>query len=398
MCSHQASEQLIGYLYQVRYALLLLLGQDESSYQISIEKFDDVSFDDEGTPKELIQLKHHVGAQGSLSNTSVDLWRTLKVWMDAVCEDDSLIDQTDFLLITTAVAPENSAAYNLRQTDRKIEEAYDALKIVAEEKGNTTNKAAYEKFLEISKEKMLNLLDKVSILDQSVNIINAEKDIKKYLKYTCSNSKTEDFIFERLEGWWFRSTITALLSDTPVFINQNQVRERINQYAQEYYEDNLPIDEDILNIVGIDESAIPVKNQIFLEQLKLLNCSDKRLRIALSDYYRAFQQRSKWVRDDLLYINELDSYERRLIDAWNDAFLTMCELIEEEEIEDENEIIKKGRELYRKTMDQQIHIRALCRESFVMKGSYHILANSLKVGWHKDFADRLSDLLSEERL
>ena len=44
MSNHQASEQMIGYLYQVRFALALLLDDDNPNSQISIEKFDDIAF------------------------------------------------------------------------------------------------------------------------------------------------------------------------------------------------------------------------------------------------------------------------------------------------------------------------------------------------------------------
>ena len=37
MSDHQASEQMLGYLYQVRYALALLLSNDNLDCQISIE-------------------------------------------------------------------------------------------------------------------------------------------------------------------------------------------------------------------------------------------------------------------------------------------------------------------------------------------------------------------------
>lgn len=45
MVSHNAAGQMLGYLYQVRYALNLLMSSDDPSYQISIEKFDDIAFD-----------------------------------------------------------------------------------------------------------------------------------------------------------------------------------------------------------------------------------------------------------------------------------------------------------------------------------------------------------------
>lgn len=51
MPSHDASEQMLGYLYQVRYALSLLLKNDNPNYQISIEKFDDVAFVENDIPK-----------------------------------------------------------------------------------------------------------------------------------------------------------------------------------------------------------------------------------------------------------------------------------------------------------------------------------------------------------
>ena len=60
MSTHQASEQMIGYLYQVRYALSLLLNNDNENHQISIERFDDVAFSQDDTPKQMIQLKHQL--------------------------------------------------------------------------------------------------------------------------------------------------------------------------------------------------------------------------------------------------------------------------------------------------------------------------------------------------
>ena len=63
MPNHQASEQMLGYLYQVRYALALLLENDNSDCQISIEKFDDVAFSKDDIPIQLIQLKHHIQHQ-----------------------------------------------------------------------------------------------------------------------------------------------------------------------------------------------------------------------------------------------------------------------------------------------------------------------------------------------
>lgn len=62
VAKYSASESLQGYLYQCRYALLLFLRRNRvtPSLRVSIEKFDDVSFEGTGQPRELIQTKHRV--------------------------------------------------------------------------------------------------------------------------------------------------------------------------------------------------------------------------------------------------------------------------------------------------------------------------------------------------
>ena len=55
--SHDASASLTGYLFQARYALLRGLeeGRRHPGHALSIEKFDDVAFEEAGRPVELIQ-------------------------------------------------------------------------------------------------------------------------------------------------------------------------------------------------------------------------------------------------------------------------------------------------------------------------------------------------------
>src|SRR6266446_8657025 len=47
---------------------------------ISIEKLDDVAFEEDGEPKQLLQFKHHVINSATLTDSSTDLWKTLRVW------------------------------------------------------------------------------------------------------------------------------------------------------------------------------------------------------------------------------------------------------------------------------------------------------------------------------
>lgn len=87
-------------------------------------------------------------------------------------------------------------------------------------------------------------------------------------------------------------------------VTQSQVRSYIVSVSQEYLDDNLPID--IFDIGNLKENDLSASEKIFYEQLKLIRLGRRRMQTALRDYYRAFKQRANWVRNDLLYVNELE--------------------------------------------------------------------------------------------
>jgi hypothetical protein len=80
-----AASSAAGYLYQARLAVCesLRFVYGESGVELSIERLDDVAFETAGDAVELLQTKHHINKQGDLSDASVDLWKTLRVWAEA---------------------------------------------------------------------------------------------------------------------------------------------------------------------------------------------------------------------------------------------------------------------------------------------------------------------------
>ena len=394
-----ATGQMLGYLYQVRLALLLLLESDFSDGQISIEKIDDIAFEESGTSKEKIQAKHHITKQGNLSDTSIDLWRTLNVWIDSI--DSILQHNTKLIMITTSKAPKGSASSFLVGDDsaeRNVEQAFSILQNIANTHAAETNKKYYDTFQKIDACLMRKMINQIYILPGSTNIENLREKLLLYIRST-SRPSYEEHLCDRLEGWWFDQAIKYLMSDEVMFISQKEVRTFIADIRDEYSADNLPIDIDISNM--IDENSLSKDEKIFIEQLKLIGVSQGRISKALSDYYKAFTQRSSWVRNNLLYIGELDKYEERLKDEWERLFYAMEDRINDSEkllqgVAIEDVKIIYGKDMYEKIQESKEYIRNRCTEAFVVRGSYHILANELKVGWHLDFKDRLKEIFSEQ--
>lgn len=384
-----ANAQALGYFYQARYALYMLL-KSNPDLHISIEKLDDISFEKSGTPIELIQTKHHMNSVSSLTDSCSDLWKTIRVWSTAVQKGDVHTESVKFTLITTGIAPEGSIARRLYpyQEYRDVRSAVALLNEVAENSKNQSNKPAYDAYLGLSEIQREKLISCVYILDASPNIVDTKEDILRELRY-ATRPQFKEAIFQRLEGIWFNKVIQHLSTDSVDTISQTEIVDFVNDLQEQFHQDNLPID--FLDYIAPSEESIAEHQKIFIEQLKLVMVSQPRIQKAISDYYRAFEQRSRWIRDELLFVNELDSYETRLVDEWERRFDAM-----KEDFEDDSEVqIKKARRALFNWMDQEanIHIRPRCTEPYVMRGSYHLLSNRVKVGWHADFINRLEHLI-----
>jgi hypothetical protein len=110
---------------------------------------------------------------------------------------------------------------------------------------------------------------------------------------------------------------------------------------------------------------------------------------AISDYHRAYSQKSKWIRE--LLINALDEieYDEKLIEDWNRKF----SLIEDSRIDDAEEIQKqKGKTFYSShyvSTHPQIYIKGRFKEQYMVTGSCHMLSDKKKIGWHPDFENKM---------
>lgn len=393
--SHDASGQMAGYLYQILAALYLLLDNRDNDAQICIEKFDDIAFVEQDEPVIMVQTKHQLYRAGNLSDTIVDFWRTIKSWCDSINNSPTHLQDTHFVILTTAAAQENTAAYYLKKhANRNPAEAKKLLTDAANAATVQANDKFYNAFLGLTSEQQDNLIRHIYIYDNSQNINNLKTDIMGYVRY-ATLPMYEEKVYDSVLGWWIRTVIESLCSEQPVFINRVQLQQVIFEIGSGYKADSLPIDVDFTyNPSESELNELIPENRIFIEQLKLISLSNDRLRRSVREYYNAFRQRSLWVREQLLLANELQNYEVGLIDEWNRLFSIMNESLADygEELT-EQEKIKTGRALFGDVENLNINIREKVTQPFIMRGSYHDLANRMMVGWHVDFMERLCHLL-----
>jgi len=108
---------------------------------------------------------------------------------------------------------------------------------------------------------------------------------------------------------------------------------------------------------------------------------------AVQDFYRAFTQRSKWAREDLLLDEEAEGYDRVLVDAIQrerDAVL------DQEPCGDEASKQNHGRRMFHWSRRHQQPLRNR-HEIWLSSGSYQMLSDRKLIGWHPDYGILLDE-------
>lgn len=380
--AHEAAAAATGYLFQCRYALLKGLEaiSDRPELELTIEKFDDVAFVTGGSPVELIQTKHHVAQAGNLSDASVDLWKTVGIWVQLVTEDIDEVFRRRFVLVTTSAASDGSAASFLRVRDRNEDRARQLLAKTAATSKSVENAAAYKAFADLGEARQATLLKSIDVLDGSPNIIDVREDICRAVRMAVAKEHVDHFV-ERLEGWWFGVVVNALTcrSSIPVMSIDN----RVDELREEFRRTSLPVD-----FFGVTPPAAVVADldkRPFVRQLRRIGVGSQRIEYAIRDYYRAWEQRSKWAREQLLVDGEVNLYEQQLVEAWEPRFAAMVDELPSACGDDVK--VTLGQSLYKwAEVDALFPLRSAAHR-FLTHGSFQILANRHKVGWHPDFMD-----------
>jgi hypothetical protein len=386
--THDASAQSLGYDYQSLLGLYLLLEEDECS--VCIEKFDDISIENSSTNIDtFVQSKCHTVNAGSLYDTSADLWRTIKCWSDFSRDHPEKVDKTLFLIITNSVASPKSIAECLEPNSSHIDEASTSLTKIAESKLPESNATFYKSFLNLDTAMRKKMISHIRIICNSPDIKDLLSKIKKIIRYSVS-PKNVDSAVDNLIGWWWHKVIDCLLSIDPVFINHSEL-ENFFSTTRRNFEEELPLTISSFSSVTKEEFDKTISDSLhFFAQLSLVHASDSHIQVCMDDFCHAFQQRSDWVRTGLAYITELKMYDEQLIHEWERYFARMEEDLNSEGTpSSEEEKANRGLQLLRNIEDLSIYIDPKRTEKFIMCGSYQMLANSLRVGWHVDFRKRL---------
>ncbi|MBB3877800.1 ABC-three component system protein [Sphingomonas pseudosanguinis] len=362
--------------------------------EVSIEQLDDVAFASDGEPVERLQAKHHLTRAASLSDSSADLWKTLRVWSEAAAADPSLPSRVKLLLVTTARAPEGSAASMLRpgRTDGEgaganLRAVRDVLIGVATTSRNLSLRPAFDAFQRLTERMQLSLLSAIEILDGQPTLVDLEHALEYELRFNAPSGKAA-IAREMLEGWWWPRVCRALTAVPPEAVPLSSIETKLDEIRDLLKRDALVADMEFAEPTS-DEIA-SYEDLRFVKQLRGIGLGSNRLGYAKQDFYRAFAQRSRWTRQHVVLDDELARFERMLIEEWQPRHAAMCDDHEGDDVDDAK-LKQGGQALYSWVeTSARFQFRTLTAK-FLNVGSYHMLANDARVGWHRDFRRLFGD-------
>lgn len=388
---HGAAGQALGYFHQCMWALIELgkRASVDPMVELRLEALDDLQFDQAGSPTELLQTKHHVGAPKAITSTSVDVWRTLNVWMDLPRDLNPILR-----LVTTSILPSDSDLAGLRLGEhRNTADAVDALTNAAETSTNQATEKWRHRFLALDPSERESLVMNIVLNDSSPQAARLEENLTLTFRYAITPGQ-EAVFYDLLRGWWTGIAV-RLLDRSLESVTGNDLIVQISDIVDQLRTDTLPIDPAVLEPFS-ESSTGPYRSRRFVQQLSWIALDNTRLWKAIRDYHRSFTQRSFWLRHQLLSETELDRFAFQLHDEWEQIFDTR---------------------VYEMTRDGRIDVEAVGQEIFTMiahesraklrdrfeapwfnRGMFHALADGEvgeQIGWHPEFVSKLEEILSD---
>jgi hypothetical protein len=386
--SHSAASSALGYLYQSQWPLLELLRRsgDRPDWAITLELHDDVAWEQDGTATELLQLKHHQRLIRGLGDKDVDVWRTLRAWMDT--EDVGDPAGPTLTIVTTQIAEPESAAAALRPHERDIGRAVQLLESAATESTAKVSAEWRSQFLDLDPTVRAIFVGRIYILDAAPTIGDLDGAVRRELRHGLPRGH-EDTLMGLLWAWWY-AKVLDLLQGRRRHVSAVDIAVKVDELRDQFTRDNLPTLVQPGDFDPAEEAGF--LDRCFVQQMRWVGTPARIIQKAIIDYYRAYAQTAHWVDDDLIGLDELETFERRLRDEWEREFDWM--LADLPPGADEDAKRQAGQRLLRETLDRTgIRIRERYDEAFFCRGKHHELADAGHVGWHPEFAERVESIL-----
>lgn len=380
--SENAPGQLLGFTIQFPRALCHLLNCTPGSV-VCVEVHGDVATIHSNGFKTAEEDKSSVNSN-PVTDKSSDLWKTLSNWIDAVKTGELDIEKTKFILFRNKSGRQGIAdAFHSANSADEIEKALDnAIVKMSDIDQEHVAWMYYENVINNNRQILKKIIENFTLETGSGDGFDEVEALLKKLHVPAKSIKD---LATHLGGWILRNVTNKISQKKDARISW----EDFNAAFLERFEQARRL-ELIDFTLEVPPSEDQIKFQIslrprYLLQAELVGCDHEDLLGAVTDFLKARTNRDRWIEHELLDEISAEEFETRLHRFWKNAKSTI------KIINKELDPVERGRLLYNQCQIRQETIKNSELPDSTVAGTYHALANGLKLGWHEDWESRLKN-------
>lgn len=373
-----ASGQMLGYLYQIDRAILSLSSITNQDGIVEVETDDDVVTRlKKGNTWETIyeQDKSTVTKNNPYSDTSINFWKSIAIWVNHILDKSASIDSSYFYLVSSKKISNSCLAAKINKANNVSE----AQKCLMELKSTALKLSKQAKqfsdiVLKASDEQLIRLIIRINTC--SGDYENDRSQIKNQIRGNLRLLTNDDIPFEdilwHLEGWTKDNLIKKWLNDEPGILKVEDFNSVF--LSKTSLIKNLPFIEQVAHLIPVSNDDRDIeKGSMFVKQLEHIEAPDNLKLNAIDDFIRAKMQHIRYAQSGKLTNDDIRSFQDNLKKHW--------ELISG--LTEEENDIRTGKRIYKECLGIKTKLAGVePSQPYTINGEYHLLSNKLELGWH----------------
>lgn len=378
--SSSAQGQYLGYSLQLGRLLALLL-EGRKSASVSLEHLGDVSVESDGSVSKIEEHKSRTSQGNPIADRAIDLWKTLRNWMDLVEEDPGL-DETEFHLHISRSFPSNLATkfHNASELSEIRDAVREAVWSFAVTPPGENLRKFVEPVLDLSRRNILhNILQNFQLGHGSGS---SKSDLLDLLRRTVVPEEHLADVLQSLLGWLKLVTDTQLEQNDAAVVSVAAFRAELTATVRKFDRQT------VLNSYSLAPTKREVEHELrsrtFVRQLDLVDESDVVKFRAVRDYLKARADRVQWAVRSLVHRLDLEDLESDLQTVWSNKRAIVS--IRDRELPE----AAQGRLLLHECLQHRCRLQGMETPSYFSAGSFHSLADEKTVGWHPRYVEMLA--------
>lgn len=377
LSTHTASGQALGYYFQLERALSWI-AQSRMGTVVGMETEDDV----------VVTLTdgHSIREQDKSSTTSYpfstrnsDFWKTLNIWLEGIKEKEIDPALTTFYMVTNKASTDSLAReMGLADDDAKAKVCITKLRTEGASI-ETAIKPIVQKVLAYSDQDLLILVKNIRYKDGAETY--SKDNLVSDLQIVEDDPQITERIINELTGWLFNEVVESWRAKQPALVDRDALIRTKNNIISSIRE--TMINDNIFAITEITaQQELDHQESIFVKQLDLVNASDEEIMEAIHDYLNSISKKTGIATKGYVTHAELEEMESELIKRWKTIFRSMK--IVHKTTHSPEDI---GHLILLSTLDHNATLgRYKMQNYFLTRGTYHLQADKIQLGWHPDYS------------